>query len=66
LTALVALGGMNFQAVFDKTDENIIQSSKPLDREWTIPPPPAGQTFNPDFVNLDFSPEDRSQSASTT
>ncbi|HMJ10389.1 MAG TPA: hypothetical protein VK524_03230 [Polyangiaceae bacterium] len=47
----------NFQPVFDKIAENIIQSSTPLDCEWPIPPPPQGQSFDPNFVNLDFTPQ---------
>jgi hypothetical protein len=47
----------NFQPVFDKIAENIVQSSTPLDCEWAIPPPPQGQTFDPNFVNLDFTPQ---------
>jgi hypothetical protein len=45
----------NFQPVFDKIAESIVQSSTPLDCEWAIPSPPAGQVFDPNRVNLDFT-----------
>ena len=42
-----------FQAVIDQLATKVIQGSKPLDCEWTIPPPPTGQTFDSGKVNVE-------------
>jgi hypothetical protein len=45
----------NFQPVFDDLATQIITGSQKLDCQWTIPPPPAGQTFDPNKVNVKFT-----------
>jgi hypothetical protein len=45
----------NFQPVFDDLATQIITGSQTLDCQWTIPPPPAGQTFDPTKVNVKFT-----------
>ncbi len=45
----------NFKPVFDKLAAGIVGSAK-LDCAWTIPPPPAGETFNKNKVNVIFTP----------
>ena len=44
-----------FQPVFDALAAQVVAGSKPLDCEWGIPPPPPGQQFDPQKVNVDFS-----------
>ena len=48
-----------FQAVFNELATKIFQGAVPLDCEWGIPPPPMGQVFDPDRVNVDFTDEDQ-------
>ncbi len=43
----------DFQAVFDRLSTAVISGSK-LSCEWDIPDPPAGTTFDPGKVNLEF------------
>jgi hypothetical protein len=45
----------NFQPVFDDLATQIITGSQTLDCQWTIPPPPAGQTFDSTKVNVKFT-----------
>lgn len=45
----------NFKPVFDKLAAGIVGSAK-LDCAWTIPPPPAGETFNKTKVNVIYTP----------
>lgn len=45
----------NFKPVFDQLAAGIVGASK-LDCGWTIPPPPAGETFNKTKVNVVFTP----------
>ena len=45
----------NFAPVFNQLAAGIIGSAK-LDCGWSIPPPPAGQTFNKNQVNVLFTP----------
>jgi hypothetical protein len=44
-----------FQKVFDELAQQIIIGAQPLDCQWQIPPPPAGQTFDPAQVNVEFT-----------
>jgi hypothetical protein len=44
-----------FAPVFTALAQTVIDG-KELDCEWAIPPPPAGQTFNPNLVNVDYTP----------
>lgn len=46
----------DWNAVFQKLGEGIVADAKPVDCEWTIPPVPAGGTFNPDKVNVEYTP----------
>jgi hypothetical protein len=43
-----------FQTIFNTLATKIITGSQPLTCEWLIPPPPAGQTLDPNKVNVDF------------
>lgn len=45
----------DWQSVFDGLAQNVI-SSVTLDCEWEIPPPPAGQQFVRDLVNVEYTP----------
>ncbi len=45
----------NFAPVFSQLANGIIGSAK-LDCGWSIPPPPAGQTFNKGQVNVQYTP----------
>jgi hypothetical protein len=45
----------NFQPVFDDLATQIITGSQKLDCQWAIPPPPPGQTFDPNKVNVKFT-----------
>jgi hypothetical protein len=44
-----------FAAVFNALAQTVIQG-KQLDCAWTIPPPPPGQTFEKDKVNVNYTP----------
>lgn len=46
--------GPTFQGVFDELATKIIQGSEPLACQWQIPPAPMGETFDPDYVNVEF------------
>jgi hypothetical protein len=50
-------GGNNngFAPVFAALAQTVIDG-KQLDCEWAIPPPPAGQTFDPNLVNVNYTP----------
>jgi hypothetical protein len=53
---LCALGmAADFQSVFDEIAMAVDQSS-PVACSWEIPPPPAGEVFNRDQVNVIFDP----------
>ena len=43
-----------FKAVLDSLRQTITNAAKPLDCEFTIPPPPAGQTFDKQKVNVEL------------
>lgn len=45
----------DFQPIFDALAAQIITGAQPLDCQWGIPPAPAGQTFDPGKVNLEFT-----------
>jgi hypothetical protein len=45
----------NLKPVFDQLALGIVSAAK-LDCGWLIPPPPAGETFNKDKVNVVFTP----------
>jgi len=45
----------DFAPVFDALADAVIGASR-LDCEWTIPPPPPGQTLNPSLVNVQYTP----------
>ncbi len=47
-----------FQKIFNELATKIIQGSQPLTCEWKIPPPPAGQTLDPNKVNVEFINQD--------
>jgi hypothetical protein len=42
-----------FQPVFDELTMSVISNSS-LSCAWDIPPPPEGESFNPDEVNVEF------------
>jgi len=44
-----------FKAVLDSLGKTITTAAKPLDCEYTIPPPPAGQSFDQEKVNVDLT-----------
>lgn len=44
----------NFDPVFNQLAQGVVGAAK-LDCAWGIPPPPAGQTFNPAKVNVLFN-----------
>ncbi|MCC6213407.1 MAG: hypothetical protein IT376_00945 [Polyangiaceae bacterium] len=46
----------SFNPVFQALAQGAVSASK-LDCAWTIPPPPAGETFDKTKVNLEFTPE---------
>jgi hypothetical protein len=48
-------GQSNFAAVFSQLAQTI-GANKKLDCEWAIPPPPPGQTFSPNLVNVRYTP----------
>jgi len=43
----------DFEPVFDAIGTSVITSSQ-INCEWQIPEPPAGETLNPDLVNVEF------------
>lgn len=45
----------DFAPVFDALADAVIGASM-LDCEWTIPPPPPGETLNPALVNVQYTP----------
>jgi hypothetical protein len=45
----------NFDPVFNQLAQGVVGAAK-LDCAWGIPPPPAGETFNPAKVNVIFTP----------
>ncbi len=47
-----------FQKVFNELATKIIQGAQPLTCEWVIPPPPQGQTLDPNKVNVEFINQD--------
>ncbi len=48
------LCAQDFSPVFDKFASSVVSSAR-LNCEWLIPSPPAGQTLNPDLVNVMFA-----------
>jgi hypothetical protein len=44
-----------FQNVFNQLATKIVEGAQKLACQWTIPPPPAGQTFDPQKVNVEFT-----------
>jgi hypothetical protein len=44
----------NFQPVFDQLATGIVGATK-LDCGWEIPPPPAGQSFDQNLVNVEYT-----------
>jgi hypothetical protein len=48
----------NFQPVFDRLAEKIVTGSQPLECQWGIPEAPAGETFDPTKVNVQFTDMD--------
>jgi hypothetical protein len=44
-----------FKAVLDSLGQTITTAAKPLDCEYTIPSPPAGETFDKQKVNVDLT-----------
>jgi hypothetical protein len=51
----------SFQPIFDDLATGIITGSQKLDCQWTIPPPPPGQTFDPNKVNVRFTDSNNMQ-----
>ncbi len=45
----------NFSPVFNQMSQAVV-SGKTIDCAWDIPPAPAGQTFDPQKVNVNYSP----------
>jgi len=45
----------NFDPVFNQLAQGVVGAAK-LDCAWGIPPPPAGEVFNPNKVNVIFTP----------
>ena len=45
----------DFQPIFDDLATQIITGSQKLDCQWTIPPAPGGQSFDPNKVNVTFT-----------
>jgi hypothetical protein len=43
-----------FAPVFNALAQTVVQST-PLDCAWAIPPPPEGETFDPEKVNVEFT-----------
>jgi hypothetical protein len=48
--------GMDWSAVFKQLADAVVADSRPVDCEWQIPAPPMGETFDPDKVNVVFTP----------
>lgn len=48
--------GMDWSAIFKQLGDAIVADAKPVDCEWLVPAPPMGQTFDPDKVNVVFTP----------
>jgi len=44
-----------FKGVLDALGKTITTAAKPLDCEYTIPPPPTGQTFDKEKVNVNLT-----------
>ncbi len=44
-----------FNKLFNDLATKIITGAQPLDCQWQIPPPPAGQTFDASQVNVEFT-----------
>jgi len=44
-----------FKRVFDTLAQGIVQEATPVDCEWSIPPPPEGQTLDPNQVNVRYT-----------
>ncbi|MCA9629726.1 MAG: VWA domain-containing protein [Myxococcales bacterium] len=47
-----------FQQIFNELATKISQGAVPLDCEWGIPPPPQGQSFDANRVNVEFTDQD--------
>jgi hypothetical protein len=45
----------DFAPVFQQLAQSVVDAST-LDCQWVIPPPPAGETFNPKKVNVTYTP----------
>jgi hypothetical protein len=43
-------------AVFQQLADAVVADAKPVDCEWLIPPPPAGEQFDRDKINVQFTP----------
>jgi hypothetical protein len=44
-----------FKTVFDSLAKAVVMDARPVDCQWTIPPPPNGQTLDPQAVNVRYS-----------
>ncbi len=52
------LAKQNFKAVFDKLAEQVILNAGKLPCEYLLPPPPMGESFDPNKVNVEFTSGD--------
>ncbi|HVU04914.1 MAG TPA: hypothetical protein VHE30_24355 [Polyangiaceae bacterium] len=50
------LAAPDWNAIFQNLGQGVVADAKPVDCEWTIPPPPDGSTFNANKVNVEFTP----------
>jgi hypothetical protein len=46
----------NWDAVFKQLGDAVVADAKPVDCQWTIPPPPNGEKLDPGKVNVTFTP----------
>jgi hypothetical protein len=46
----------DWNVVFQQLGDAVVADAKPVDCEWAIPPPPAGEALDPAKVNVEFTP----------
>jgi hypothetical protein len=46
----------DWDAVFKQIGDAVVKDARPVDCQWTIPPPPDGQKLDPAKVNVTFTP----------
>jgi hypothetical protein len=50
------MGNPDWSGVFKQLGDAVVADARPVDCEWKIPPPPDGKQFDPEQVNVRYTP----------